>query len=74
MTKLLDQALGAVRALSAEEQDKIASMMLAMTGSDSPETIDPAHLTSVLEGLEQVKRGELASAEEVAAAFRRFGG
>jgi hypothetical protein len=72
MTKLLEQALGAVSALSAEEQDEIARMMLAMSGNDAPETIDPAHLSAVLEGLDQASRGEFATEEEVAAAFRRF--
>lgn len=37
-----------------------------------PEEIDPAHMIAVLEGLAQAKRGEFASDEEVAAAFRRF--
>jgi predicted transcriptional regulator len=72
MTKLLEQALGAVSALSPEEQDEIARMMLAMSGEQAPETIDPAHLSAVLEGLDQARRGEFASDEEVAAAFRRF--
>ena len=38
-----------------------------------PELVDPAHLVAVLEGLAQAKRREFATAEEMKAAFRRFG-
>jgi hypothetical protein len=73
VTKLLDQALEAVRQLPAESQDEIARLLLHLAqGDDEPEEIDPAHLPAVLEGLEQVRRGEFASDEEVEAAFRSF--
>ena len=72
MTKLLEQALGIVSSLSTKEQDEIARMMLAMSGNEAPEAIDRVHLSAVLEGLDQVRRGEFATDEEVAAAFRRF--
>jgi hypothetical protein len=74
MTKLLEQALEAVRRLPPESQDEIARTMLhlARSNEDEPETIDPAHLSAVLEGLAQAKRREFASDEEVEAAFRRF--
>ncbi len=47
-------------------------MMLAMSGNELPETIDPEHLSAVLEGLDQASRGEFATDQEIAAAFRRF--
>jgi predicted transcriptional regulator len=73
MTKLLEKALEAVRQLPAESQDEIARAMLHLAQTDDePEQIDPAHLSAVLEGLAQAKRGEFASDEEVEAAFRRF--
>jgi len=72
MSKLLDQAVETVRALSAEDQDEIARAMLALAGAE-PEPIDPAHLPAVLEGLAQARRREFASPAEVEAAFRRFG-
>ena len=73
MTKLLEQALEAVRRLPAESQDEIARAMLLLAQSEAePEPIDPAHLPAILEGLAQAKRREFASDEEVAAAFRRF--
>jgi hypothetical protein len=73
MTKLLEKALEAVRKLSAEEQDEIARTMLQFADNEGePEDIDPAHLPAVLKGLSQAERGEFASDEEIAAAFRRF--
>jgi hypothetical protein len=73
MSKLLDQALEAVRRLPADTQDEIARAMLILAGNDSePEAIDPAHLPDVLEGLAQAKRRQFATDAEVEAAFRRF--
>ncbi|MFL5002019.1 MAG: hypothetical protein ACJ8DY_16680 [Xanthobacteraceae bacterium] len=73
MTKLLEQALAAVRRLSPESQDEIARVMLDLSSRDGePEKIDAAHLPAVLEGLAQAKRREFATDAEVEAAFRRF--
>jgi DNA-binding TFAR19-related protein (PDSD5 family) len=73
MTKLLQEALEAVRLLPPENQDEIARAMLAMVGEETtPEEIDPAHLADVLESLAQAKRREFATDAEVEAAFRRF--
>lgn len=74
MTKLLQEALAAVRLLSPENQDEIARAMLVLAEKDAePEDIDPAHLVDVLEGRAEAKRREFASEAEVEAAFRRFG-
>ena len=74
MTKLLEQALEVVRQLSPEGQDEVARAMLHLVRDDrEPESIDPAHLADVLEGLDQARRREFATDEEVEAAFRRFG-
>jgi hypothetical protein len=73
MTKLLEQALVAVRRLPPEAQDEIARAMLHLaTDGGEPEPIDPEHLPAVLEGLAQARRGEFATDEEVEAIFRRF--
>ena len=73
MTKLLEEALEAVRRLPPASQDEIARAMLQLASSpDEPERIDPAHLTAVLEGLAQAERAEFATDGEVEAAFRRF--
>jgi hypothetical protein len=72
MTKLLQKALEAVQALPAADQDYIAQAMLSLAGQESAEEIDPAHLPSVLEGLDQAKRGEFATDDEVEAVLRRL--
>lgn len=73
MSKLLDKALELVRRLPAESQDEIARAMINLAAADGePEQIDPAHLSTVLQGLAQAKRREFATDEEIEAAFRRF--
>lgn len=73
MTKLLEKALEAVRRLPPASQDEIALAMLTLSGNEGePEEIDAAHLSAVLEGLEQAKRREFASDADIEAAFRRF--
>ena len=73
MTKLLEQALAAVRRLAPDSQDEIARAMLQFASGDGkPEEIDAAHLSAVLEGLAQAKQRLFASDFEVEAAFRRF--
>ena len=73
MTKLLEEALEAVRRLPGETQDEIARTLLELVAREGePEEIDPAHLPAVLEGLAQAERREFASDAEVEAAFRRF--
>ncbi len=73
MARFLDEALEAVRRLPQATQDEIAPTMLELAGGDGePETTDAAHVSAVLEGLAQAKRGEFASDGEVEAALRRF--
>jgi hypothetical protein len=73
MTKLLEQALEAVRRLPDDSQDEIARAMLQLAASDGEaEEVDPTHLGAVLEGLAQANRRQFASDAEVEQAFRRF--
>jgi hypothetical protein len=73
MTKLLEQAIKAVRRLPTDSQDDIARTILHLAGSEvEAEPVDPVHLAAVLEGLAQAKRREFATDDEVEAAFRRF--
>jgi hypothetical protein len=73
MTKLLENAVEAVRKLPIGSQDEIARAMMHLAKHDGePEIVDPVHLPAVLEGLAQAKRGAFASDAEVEAAFRRF--
>ena len=73
MTKLLEQAIEALRRLPADSQDEIARTILHLAGSEvEVEPVDPAHLAAVLEGLAQAKRREFATDDEVGDSFRRF--
>ena len=74
MTKLLDEALAAVRRLPPDAQDEIARaiLSLASSGEVELEPIDSEHLTDVLESLAEARRREYATDSEIEAAFRRF--
>jgi Ca2+-binding EF-hand superfamily protein len=73
MTKLLEQAIEAVRRLPADSQDEIARTILHLADTElAAEPVDPGHLSAVLEGLAQAKRQEFATDEEIATAFRLF--
>jgi hypothetical protein len=74
MTKLLDKALQRVRAWPKERQDDAARLLLAMDRRDAePYTLTPEERAEIDAALAEVERGELASDEEVAAMFQRFG-
>jgi hypothetical protein len=48
--------------------------MLVLVGNEEePEDIGPEHLSAVLEGINQMKRGRLAAPAQIEAAFKRFG-
>ena len=73
MTKLLEQALEAVRLLPPKSQDEIARAMLHLAASEgAPEPVAAAHLAAILEGLGQARRREFAGDKEIEAAFRCF--
>ena len=72
MTELLEKAVAAVWQMPPAEQDAFAQAMLSLVDIGDVEDIEPEHLAAVMEGLTQADRGEFASEEEVAAAFRRF--
>ncbi|MSP89849.1 MAG: hypothetical protein EXQ92_13725 [Alphaproteobacteria bacterium] len=73
MTKLLERALDAVRRLPEHGQDEIARTMLYLAAGDGdPESVDGAHLSAVLQGLDEAKNRRFTRDEEVEAAFRRF--
>ena len=72
MTKLFEEAIEAVRGMPPSEQDAIAQAMLGMARIGANQAIDPEHLQDVLDGLAEIARGELATVEEVEAAFRHF--
>lgn len=73
MTDLLEKAVSAARDQSPDVQDRVARAMLNLLRETEPELIHPADLEAVLTGLQQLQRGEYATEEEIAAAFRSFG-
>lgn len=72
MTKLLEEAVEAVRRMPSAAQDNIAQAMLSMAEIGQPDEIEPEHLQDVIEGLAEIERGDFASKAEVDAAFRSF--
>ena len=68
-TKLLKLSANCRRNAAIE----LAGFMLRLAVKESdPEPIDPAHMTAVLEGLEQAKRGQLATPERIDSALHLF--
>jgi len=74
MSTLLEQAIAKVRSLPEEEQDEAAEMLLSLLSK----RIGPVHLddetrAAVREGLEEARRGEFVSDQEMAKFFKRHG-
>lgn len=72
MTKLLEDAVVAVRAMHPADQDIVAQAMMSLVRLGLYDDIDPQHVRDVEAGLEDVARRDFASDEEVAEAFRSF--
>ena len=74
MTKLLDQAIEAVRKLPQHEQDEIARVVLQLTGSESePVPLTPEEREALAISMAQAERGEFATDEEVRAVWKKHG-
>jgi predicted transcriptional regulator len=70
MTKLLEEAISKVRELPEAEQDEAAAFLLMLAARRAePEHLDEGTRAAVREGLEQARRGEFASDEQIAALF-----
>jgi hypothetical protein len=67
MTKLLDQALRAVRNLSAAEQNDIARIILQLAGSDdtAPVSLSPEQRAAIAKSKAAAANGEFATDEQV---------
>lgn len=73
MTKeQIDEILARVRTWPAKEQEKAADVLLAMEGSRRVYQLSDEDRASIRRGLEQARRGEFASDEEVEALFNRY--
>jgi hypothetical protein len=74
MTKLLEQAIEEVRALSEAEQDEAAELLLSIVAKRrEPVRLDDETRAIVRQRLDQARRGEFVSDEEMAAFFKRHG-
>jgi predicted transcriptional regulator len=66
MTKLLDSAIAKVQALPEEVQDEAAEVLFAIASrSERPVALDPETREAILQGLEEARRGDFATAEDV---------
>ena len=67
MTKLLDQAIAKVRELPDEEQECAARslMVFAELAKQGAHALSPEESAAIAESKAQVRRGELATDEEV---------
>jgi hypothetical protein len=74
MTKLLDEALKAVRRLPADSQDEIARAMLALAGTETdgePVPLSEAERAAIALSKAAAARGEFASEEQVRAVWAK---
>lgn len=74
MTKLLDRAIAKVRELPEEEQERAARslMVFAQLAKQGIYKMSPEERAIIEELKAQARSGELASDEEVEAAYARF--
>ncbi len=75
MTKLLSQALEAVRALPPDAQDDIARIILQLAGSESAEPVPltPDERAAIEASKAAASRGEFATDEQVRAVWAKHG-
>ena len=74
MTKLLDQALEAVRILPPEVQDDIARLLLQLARDDAePVALSPDERGAVAASKAAAARGEFASDEQVRETWAKHG-
>jgi len=73
MTKLLDQALEAVRDLPPDAQDDIARVVLRLVGEAPPVTLTLAEREAIAISKAAASRGEFATDEQVRAVWTKHG-
>jgi len=74
MTKLLEEAIAKVRALPAEGQVEEAEIMLSVAAKrGAPVPLDSETRAAVRRGVDQARRGEFVSDDEMAKFFKRHG-
>lgn len=74
MIKVLEEAIAKVLRLPETDQEEAAQILLwALEKHDPPAPLDAATVAAIDEGIAQAGRGEFASAEEIAALWKRHG-
>jgi hypothetical protein len=75
MTKLLDQAVEAVRRLPSDDQDDIARAIMQLAGSDlaAPVALSPEEREAIAHSKAAAARGEFATDEQVRAVWAKHG-
>jgi hypothetical protein len=75
MTKLLDQALEAVRLLPPANQDEIARVIMQLAGADlpAPVALSPEEREAIARSKAAAARGEFATDEQVRAVWAKHG-
>jgi hypothetical protein len=74
MTKLLDQAFEAARALPSDRQDDLARLLLQLTGAEQPGfELTADEESSFATSFAQADRREFATDEEVRAVWAKHG-
>ena len=75
MTKLLDEALEAVRRLPSHDQDDIARAILQLAGSgpSAPIVLSPEEREAIARSKAAASRGEFATDEQVRAVWAKRG-
>jgi hypothetical protein len=75
MTKLLDEALEAVRRLPSHDQDDIARAIIQLAGSEpaAPVSLSPEEREAIARSKAAAGSGEFASDEQVRAVWAKHG-
>jgi hypothetical protein len=75
MTKLLDEAVEAVRRLPSDDQDDIARAIMQLAGSDlaAPVVLSAEEREAIASFKAAASRGEFATDEEVQAVWAKHG-
>lgn len=75
MTTLLDQAIARTRDLPEDDQDGLAIVLLSILDADgiAAPGLDDETRSAIREGLDQARKGEFASDDEVEALWTRRG-
>jgi hypothetical protein len=75
MTKLLDEAIEAVRRLPSDDQDDIARAIMQLAGADhlAPIILSPEEREAIARSKAAANRGEFATEQQVRAAWAKHG-